>query len=100
MLAGRAFAAARSNTEAAPRTTLLLEDRLRLGARHLENLVDSQGRTYFDVFLASPPEAVHDWPDFVDLPSRYWEGCLLAGSALSTTVSSQERLASWLFSKI
>jgi hypothetical protein len=94
-----AQAAATRRPGAAPKTTLLLEDRLRLGAHHLESLVDERGRTYFDVFLGNPPEAVHDWPDFVDLPARYWEGCILAGSALSTTVASQGRLAGWLFSK-
>lgn len=84
----------------APQSTLSLEDNLRLGARHLERLVDEKGRTYFDVFLSKPPEAVTDWPDFVDLPSRYLEGCILTGSALSSAPESQTRLANWLYSKI
>ena len=88
------------NNEITPAATLSLEDHLRLGAKHLDKLVDEKGRTYFDVFLTHPPEAVTDWPDFVDLPSRYWESCLLVNAALSTPVSSQLRLADWLFAKI
>lgn len=92
-------ATAKPDNAPAPQTTLSLEDNLRLGARHLERLVDEKGRTYFDVFLSKPPEAVTDWPDFVDLPSRYLEGCILTGSVLSSAPGSQTRLANWLFSK-
>jgi hypothetical protein len=100
MAAAAGAFAARPAAGAVPSTTLLLEDQLKLAARHLDRLVDAQGRTYFDVFLEHPAAAVTDWPDFVDLPSRYWEGCLLAGSALSTSVPSRGRLANWLFAKI
>jgi hypothetical protein len=81
-------------------TTLSLEDHLKLGVHHLDSLVDGEGRTYFNTFLTTPPEAVTDWPDFVDLPSRYWEASLLIQSSLGTTVASQERLARWLFPRI
>ena len=94
-----ALAAARPGIPSAPQTSLSLEDNLRLGAHHLDRLVDAQGRTYFDVFLSKPPEAVTDWPDFVDLPSRYLEGCILTGSVLLTAPESQGRLANWLFAK-
>jgi hypothetical protein len=66
----------------APTSTLNLEEMLARGASHLARLVDARGRTYFDVFLTEPPEAVTDWPDFVDLPARYWEACALTTSVL------------------
>lgn len=61
--------------------TFALEDAMRLGAEHLENLVDERGRTYFNVFLTEPAEAVFDRPDFVDLPARYWTTEPSAGTA-------------------
>jgi hypothetical protein len=78
-----------------PQNTLSLEDNLKLGAQHLDQLVDDQGHTHFDVFLTNPPEAVTDWPDFVDLPSRYWEASAMV--APIAKVNSTERLRKWLF---
>jgi hypothetical protein len=82
----------------APSETLSLEEMLRLGRQHLEGLVDDRGRTYFDVFLTSPPEAVFDWPDFVDLPARYWEAGAMTEDVLGAPVASMLRLRQWLFS--
>jgi hypothetical protein len=42
--------------------TFNFEESFGLGASHLESLVDSKGRTYFDVFKIEPAEAVTDWP--------------------------------------
>jgi len=42
--------------------TFNFEESLLLGASHLESLVDTKGRTYFDVFKTDPAEAVTDWP--------------------------------------
>jgi hypothetical protein len=88
------------DADSTPKTTLSLEDMMKLGAHHLERLVDDKGRTYFDVFRTQPPEAVTDWPDFVDLPSRYWEAGVLIESVLSSPVSGRERVANWLFSHL
>lgn len=89
-----------ANVGSSHATTLSLEDHLRMGVNHLNSLVDDQGRTYFNTFLTQPPEAVTDWPDFVDLPSRYWEAEVLIKSSLGISVESQERLAGWLFPRI
>jgi Beta-L-arabinofuranosidase, GH127 len=80
-----------------PKTTLALEEMLVRGASHVDGLVDARGRTYFDVFLTSPPEAVTDWPDFVDLPARYWEACALIASAHLPLPEATGRLRAWLF---
>ena len=82
-----------------PQTTLSLEEMAHLGSHHLEHLVDRQGRTYFDVFLTKPPEAVTDWPDFIDLPARYWEAGLMIEPILGRAISTQDSLRSWLFSR-
>ncbi len=78
-------------------TTFNLEHHLRLGANHLESLVDEQGRTYFNIFLTKPAEAVFDWPDYVDLPSRYLEAAAMVEPALGRKVSTIPALRKWLF---
>ncbi|HEX7434041.1 MAG TPA: hypothetical protein VF326_10300 [Anaerolineaceae bacterium] len=80
-----------------PQTTLSLEEMLKLGARHIDQLVDAQGRTYFDVYLTQPPEAVTDWADFIDLPARYWEAVALVEPVIASPVVAKDRLRSWLF---
>lgn len=77
-----------------------LEDAMRLGASHLEQIVDEHGRTYFDLFRTQPAEAVTDWPDFVDLPARYLEAAAMMESAGVGPVRSVPRLRRWLFSFI
>jgi len=77
--------------------TFNLEDRLRLGANHLEQLVDERGRTYFNVFLTNPAEAVFDWPDYVDLPARYIEAAAMVEPALGRKVKTVPALRKWLF---
>jgi hypothetical protein len=77
--------------------TFNLEDHLRLGANHLESLVDERGRTYFNVFLTKPAEAVFDWPDYVDLPARYIEAAAMVEPALGRKVSTVPALRKWLF---
>lgn len=45
---------------------------------YLERLVDpGTGFTFFDVFRTEPAEAAHDWPDFLDVPGRSAETCVL-----------------------
>lgn len=80
-------------------TTLSLEDMLALGEHHLEHSADKDGRTYFNVFLTSPAaEAVTDWPDFVDIPARYWETAAMVQSITGRDVQATARLRKWLFS--
>lgn len=83
---------------ASPRNTLSLEEMLRLGAHHLEALVDEKGRTYFDIFLTNPAEAVTDWPDFIDLPARYWEALAMADPVFLRNEEITQRIRRWLFS--
>ncbi len=66
-----------------------LEREARASFNYLENLIDREtGFTYFDVFLDDFAEAVHDWPDFLDVPGRTAETCVLlrhmTGSAVAT----------------
>ena len=75
-----------------PYRTLGLETFMRLGVKHMENLVDPAGQTYFDVFMTRPAEAVHDWPDFVDLPSRYLEAAVMARQMLGVKVATEDLL--------
>ncbi|MBI3910694.1 MAG: hypothetical protein HY320_07150 [Armatimonadetes bacterium] len=59
-------------------TAFNLEQEALASTNYLEQLVDpSTGFTYFDVFLTDPAEAVHDWPDFLDVPGRSAETCVL-----------------------
>ena len=52
-------------------THLNLEQEAMGSYNYLERLCDQQtGYTCFDVFLTDPAEAVHDWPDFLDVPGR------------------------------
>ena len=77
-----------------------LEDSLRIGASHLESLVDAQGRTYFNVFRTTPAEAVTDWPDFVDPPSRYFEAAAMVEPIIGRGVHTAGVLRRRLFSHI
>ncbi len=79
-------------------TTFNLEESMSLGINHLENLVDSTGQPYFDVFMTKPAEAVHDWPDFVDLPSRYLEASVMIRQMLGIKVATEDVLRRRLFS--
>lgn len=78
-------------------TTLCLDEMLLLGADHVDSLVDRDGRTYFNVFLTDPVEAVTDWPDFVDLPARYWEAAIMIEEATGRPGLSRDRVRQWLF---
>jgi hypothetical protein len=80
--------------------TFNFEESLLLGVSHLESLVDSKGRTYFDVFRTRPAEAVTDWPDFVDLPARYLEAAAMVEPILGRTVATVPAMRQWLFSSI
>lgn len=77
-----------------------LEESFLLGVSHLESLVDDQGRTYFDIFLTDPAEAVTDWPDFVDLPARYLEAAMMAepivGRLAQTVPALRQRIFSFI----
>lgn len=79
-------------------TTLCLDEMLHLGADHVDSLVGADGRTYFDVFLTEPAEAIMDWPDFVDLPARYWEAAIMIEEATGRRGLTKERVREWLFS--
>lgn len=54
-----------------------LEQEALASYNYLENLIEPEtGYTYFNLFLTDPAEAVHDWPDFLDVPSRTAEACV------------------------
>lgn len=80
--------------------TFTLEDGMRAGIHHLESLIDEQGRTYFDIFLTQPAEAVTDWPDFIDLPARYFEIVALLEPLLERPLTVLPALRQRLFSFI
>ena len=80
--------------------TFNLEESLRLGASHLESLVDEQGRTYFNIFWTTPAEAVFDWPDYVDLPARYIEAAMMVEPVLGRKVTTVPALRKWLYSMV
>lgn len=84
-------------TSTKPQTTFNFEDALRLGGSHLENLVDERGRTYFNIFLTQPAEAVFDWPDYVDLPARYLEAAAMIRPVLGRMAKTAPALRGWLF---
>jgi len=79
-------------------TSVCLDEMLLLGAGHVEALIDEGGRSYFNVFLTEPAEAVTDWPDFVDLPARYWEAAVMIEEATGHRVIAKERVRKFLFS--
>lgn len=55
-----------------------LEQEALASYNYLEQLIDAdEGFTYFNVFLSEPAEAVHDWPDFLDVPGRSAETSVL-----------------------
>lgn len=81
-------------------TTINLEQAMKLGANHLEKMVDDRGRTYFDVFWTQPAEAVFDWPDFVDLPARYIEAATMIEPMLGRPVKTLPALKRWLYSHL
>jgi hypothetical protein len=58
---------------------------------YLEKLVETaSGYTFFNVFLTDPAEAVHDWPDFLDVPSRSAEACVLLRHMTGRGVATEE----------
>ena len=57
---------------------------------YLENLVDSFGQPYFNVFWTSPVEAAHDWPDFGDVTSRQLQGAILLRRMTGKEVKTEE----------
>jgi hypothetical protein len=55
-----------------------LEQEALASYNYLERLGEPEtGFTCFNVFLTDPAEAVHDWPDFLDVPGRSAETCVL-----------------------
>ncbi len=70
---------------------LALEREARASYNYLERLVDpATGYTYFDVFRTDPAEAVHDWPDFLDVPGRSAESCVLLRHMTGHAVATEE----------
>jgi hypothetical protein len=71
--------------------TLNLEREALASYNYLEQLVDpATGFTYFDVFLTDPAEAVHDWPDFLDVPGRSAETSVLLRHMTGRPVQTEE----------
>ena len=68
-----------------------LEREAHASYNYLENMIVPQnGFTYFNVFLTDPAEAVHDWPDFIDVPSRTAEACVLLRHMTGIPVNTEE----------
>lgn len=68
-----------------------LEREARASFNYLENLIEpDSGFTYFDVFLADSAQAVHDWPDFLDVPGRTAEACVLLRHMTGSTVATEK----------
>lgn len=80
--------------------TICLDEMFHLGAGHVDALVDGGGRTYFNVFLTNPAEAITDWPDFIDLPARYWEAGIMIEEATGRTSRNGVQLRDRLFGHI
>lgn len=58
---------------------------------YLTNLVEPDtGFTYFDVFMTEPVEAVHDWPDFLDVPGRSAETSVLLRHMTGRPVATED----------
>jgi hypothetical protein len=75
------------------------ETHFRRSASHIREMVDSRGATFFHVFMTKPVEAVFDWPDFVDVPARYWEVTAMLELMDQCDVKAESnRLRQWLFS--
>ena len=69
------------------------ESRAKLAVNYLERTVDPvTGQPYFDVFDGSPVELFHDWPDFGDLSSRYWEAALMIRDMTGVPPANLNRL--------
>jgi len=58
--------------------TFAIETYVARAYNYLENMVDRDGRPYFDIFWTDPAEAAHDWPDFGDVMSRQWQAAIMA----------------------
>ncbi|SRR5579884_97500 len=72
-------------------STFNLEQEALASYNYLETLVEpATGFTYFDVFLMDPAEAVHDWPDFLDVPGRSAETCTLLRHMTGRPVATEE----------
>ncbi len=66
----------------------------------MEAMSDTNGRTFFNIFATRPAEAVTDWPDFVDLPARYWEAAAFLEETIGFQGECTDRLRRFLFSHI
>ena len=67
-----------------------LEQEALASTNYLERLVDpATGFTYFNVFRTTPAEAVHDWPDFLDVPGRSAETCVLLRAMTGRPVATE-----------
>ena len=72
-------------------TPLNLEQEALGSYNYLERLCDPDtGYTCFNVFLTDPAEAVHDWPDFLDVPGRSAESCVLLRHMTGRTVATED----------
>ena len=73
------------------------EGRARLSARFLERMIDpANGQPYFRVHDCAPAQAVHDWPDFVDLAARYLEAAFLVRDMTGDAPANMDALGEGL----
>ena len=70
-------------------TTFNLEHYAANSRHYFEQLVDADGLPYFNVFLTTPPEAAHDWPDFGDVMSRQWQGAVFMRRMTGQTAATE-----------
>jgi len=73
------------------------EGRARLHANFVQQMVDPiTAQPYFIVFDQTPPQAVHDWPDFGDLTARYLESALMVEVMTGYRPTTTDRLGDLL----
>ena len=71
--------------------TIALETYTLRNYNYLNQMVDSDGQPYFNVFWTAPAEAAHDWPDFGDVMSRQLQAAIMARHMTGASVEIEQR---------
>ena len=70
--------------------TIAMETYSHRSYNYLEQMVDRGGLPYFNVFLTTPAEAAHDWPDFGDVMSRQLQAAVMGRHMTGERVGSEQ----------
>ncbi len=70
--------------------TIAVENYARRSINYLENMVDSNGLPYFNIFWTEPAQAAHDWPDFGDVMSRQFQAAIMARIMTGAEVATEK----------